>query len=207
MYFPIRFLLPSILLSLLVLAACASAPTREAAIIRTLNTLPADHDGFRNVLIISVAGSFANRALFERNLVAAMTIDNQESTATPYFTLVGRRPQLTRNILDNVILAREFDAILFTRIKGQEITGLTQQRPVGFAFDLFSYDYTKLNSPTNIQLSSAITFVSELYSVADKKKVWSIETLSFDKASVDEQISEQSATIALQVIEDSLLVR
>jgi len=209
MPFSTRFLLPCALLSLLILSACTSAPTREVATIRTMNTLPAEHDGFRNVLVISVAGSFASRAQFEGRLVSEITteIGNEKSAATAYFTVVGRRPQLTRNTLDNVILARDFDAILFTRIKEQEVEGLTQQRPVGFAFDLFTYDYAKLNAPTNIQLSSAITFVSELYSVADRKKVWSIETLSFDKASVDEQISEQAAAIASQVNEDGLLTR
>jgi len=207
MTFPTRFFLPTTLLSLLVLAACASAPTREAAIIRTLNTLPAEHDGFRSVLVISVAGSFASRAQFERDLVMAITIDSETSAATAFFTVVGRRPQLTRNILNNVILARQLDAILITRIKGQEIGDLTEQRPVGAAFDLFAYDYAKFNTPTNVQLSSATTVVSELYSVADRQKVWSIESLSFDKASVNEMLSEQVAAIASQVNEDKLLSR
>jgi len=170
-----------------------------------LNNLPSDHPGFNNLLIVSVAGDFDSRALLEQQL--AVTVSDDESSATAYYTVVGRQPQLTRTALSNAILSRRFDAVLFTRLKGQEQNDLEQERPVGPAFDLFDYDYAELNIPVSIDQAQAITFVTELYSTADQEKVWSIDSLSIDKTSAADLINDQAAMIAGQIIHDNLLRR
>lgn len=188
----------------LVLAACASRPS-QSTVIRTLSDLPPRHAGFNNMLIISVAGDYESRALFESSLAADFA-DNQ-GQATAYFTVVGRRPQLTRPALETIILSRAFDSILLTRQKGQDQPDLVANRPVGQAFDLFGYDYEELNNVASIEQATAITLVTELYSTADNRKIWAIDTLSFDKASVTELINEQVSTIAAELRKDRILAR
>jgi hypothetical protein len=167
--------------------------------------VPASHGGFSNMLVISVAGDYESRALFERSIVSEFAASQGQTSA--YFTVVGRQPQLDRNSLETAILSRKFDAVLLTRLKGQEQAELVANRPVGQLFDLFGYDYAELNTPARIEQAPAITFVTELYSTADRKKIWSIESLSFDKATATDLINEQAATIADQLRKDDLLAR
>ena len=197
-----RYGLPVVMTALILLAACAATPA-TSTVIRTAFDLPADHAGFRNMLVISVAGDYDSRALFEQKLAAAFA--NSESRVTAYYTVVGRQPFLTRTALDTAILSRKFDAVLLTRLKGQEQAELVTNRPVGQSFDLFGYDYAELNVASPIEQASTITFVTELYPTSTRKKVWAIDTLSFDKPTATDLIDEQVATIVTQLRTDDLL--
>jgi len=187
----------------LLLSACATTTPSSSTVIRTMPPVSAEYRDFSNMLVISVAGDFQSRRLFERNFVTATA--DLEGRATGYHTVIGRRPYLTRVALDAAIKSRRFDAVLLVREKGQEREELAPGRPVGRGFDLFGYDYPELNSGDSIEQSAAITFITELYSVAEKRKIWSIESLSFDKTTATDLIEEQAATVSQQVIKDRLL--
>ncbi len=197
-----RTTLPLLLSAVMILVGCASS-TAPATVIRTL--YDPDPEGFHNILVISVTGDFESRATFEREL--AQTIGRDDISAAAYYTVVGRNPTLSRGLIHDAIRSREFDAIVFTRIKGQEQEELAPMRPVGFAFDLFGYDYAELNRDERIQQAQAITFVTELYSTATQQKVWAVETLSFEIATVGALITEQALTITTQLEKDGLLAR
>jgi hypothetical protein len=184
----------------LFLAACAAAP-EQATVIRT--AFDPVEDGFSNVIVIGVTGDYMTRGEFERQLSQA--ISGGGVVASPYYTVIGRNPQLTRALLEDAIAARGFDAVVFTRQKGQEQASLAPGRPVGARFDLFGYDYPELNRDVRIRNAQSITFITEVYSSATRQKVWAIETLSTDFDSVESLISQQVATIADQLDEDGLL--
>ena len=190
------------LLLALVLGACASAP-EPASVIRTVFNPP--EKGFSNILVIGVAGDYMSRGAFERQLSQA--ISGGDLVASPYYTVIGRNPQLTRDFLDDAIAARKFDAVIFTRQKGQEQASLAPGRPVGSAFDLFSYDYAELNRDVRIRDARAITFITEVYSTATRRKIWAIETLSTEFDSVESLLDVQVFTIAEQLDADGLLAR
>jgi hypothetical protein len=191
-----------ILACALLVGACATTPDPATVIRRTFNP---GIDGFGNILIIGVAGDYESRAWFERDLAAAIT--DGQVTGSPYYTVVGRRPQLDRALILDAIRNREFDAVIFTRQKGQEQESLAPGRPVGPAFDLFGYDYTELNRDLGIEESRAHTFITEVYDTATQKKVWAIEALSVRKKTAEELIAEQVITIATQLRTDGLLGR
>jgi len=201
---PVRFsrIIPLLLAASILSGGCASAPA-PATVIRT--AYDDDQGGFSRILVIGVAGDYDSRASFETALV--QQIGSEKVVAQPFFTVIGRRPQLTRAYLQDAIRAREFDAVLFTRLKGQEQENLAPGRPVGAAFDLFGYDYLELNRDEQIRKAGAITFVTEMYSTATERKVWAIETLSLDKATASELITEQAYTIARQLRDDDMLAR
>ena len=192
-----------ILLVVTALAACAVAP--PSTVIRTVYSPDSDMTGYSNILVISVTGTYQSRAQLERELVMAMS--SSEVTVTAYYTVIGRNPQLTRSNLHNAIRNRDFDAVIFARLKGQEQQDLAPLRPIGSSLDLFGYDYDELNRDVSIQQSQAITFITEVYSTATQRKIWAIESLSFDKATADELISEQAAMISAQIKQDKLLAR
>ncbi len=187
--------------SLVVIAGCAATPT-TGTIIKTLHDVD-DAAPFRNVLVISVAGEFPTRVRFEDQLVKACSGDGVQATA--FYTIVGRRAQLTRKVLNEAVRAREFDAIILTRMKGQDRADLVANRPTGHGFELYLYDYEELNMPAPIQTGSTVAFVVEVYDARAKKKVWAIESLLFDTVSVDSVISEQVAAIAAEVSRDGLI--
>ena len=194
------FRLAALLLTLAFVAGCGSTPT-TATVIRTQHN--PDPPRFSNVLVIGVAGDYPSRARFESGLAEA--ISGGSATAAPYYTVVGRRPQLARTFIHDAIRVRGFDAVVFTRQKGQEREELVANRPVGPGFDLFGYDYNELNGAVGIEEAQAITFVTEVYETATQQKIWAIETLSVDKATAAALIDEQVFTIGNQLLEDELL--
>ena len=183
----------------LLLTSCSSPST----IIQTLSDPSVGQVRFHNVLVISVAGDFASRAQFERGIAAEFSAG--DSAATAYYTVVGRNPQVSRNAIQNAVRSRGFDAILFVRLKGQDIPGAVANRPTGSAFNLFLYDYAEFNAASGIQRDSTATFVSELYVADSEKKIWAIESLIFEHDSAEQVIENQVKAIAGQLRKDKLI--
>ncbi len=183
----------------LLLTSCSSPST----IIRTLSDPSVGQVRFDNVLVIGVAGDFSSRAQFERGIAAAFSAD--DSAATAYYTVVGRNPQVSRNAIHNAIRARSFDAVLFVRLKGQDIPEAIANRPTGSAFDLFLYDYPEFNAASGFQRDSTATFVSEFYVADSEKKIWAIESLMFEHESAEQVIDSQVKAIAEQLRKDKLI--
>jgi hypothetical protein len=174
---------------LLALGGCATTQP-SSTVIKTLHEFD-ERAPFSNVLVIGVAGEFPTRVRFEQQLVAEFSVD--EPIATAFYTIVGRRAHLTRKVLNEAVRARGFDAIILTRIKGQDQANLVPNRPTGHGFELYLYDYEELNIPAPIDIGSTVSFVVEVYDARARKKVWAIESLLFDTATVESVISDQVA--------------
>ena len=202
MHSPLRHTISMLIALGVLLGGCASTPD-PTTVIRTMYN--PGIDGFNDILVISVTGDYATRAAVERDLAASVSSGRVEGY--PWYTVVGRRPQISRALMLDSIRSRGFDAVLFVRQKGQEQEELAPLRPVGAGFDLFGYDYDELNRDVQIEQSRAITFVAELYNAATQTKVWAIEALSVRKDTLQELIDEQVVTIESQLREDSLLGR
>lgn len=193
------------LLAIAILAsACATSPSVDGSVIKTLHDLD-DVEPFRNVLIISVAGDFPARAKFEQDVVTVLS--NDDALVTAFYAAVGRNPQLTRSILNNVVRSRLIDAVILTRIQGQDRADLYANRPTGREFDLYLYDYAELNTPARIKTDTTNTFVVEVYDTHAERKVWAVESLIFDSRTVDDALTDQSTAIAAAILKDGLIQR
>ena len=170
------------------LAGCATTGP-ENKIIRTVHAFEGAGP-FENILVISVAGDQRSRAVFEREMVAALADDGVN--ASPWFTVVGAHTPLERKTLNNALKAREYDAVLFVRELGQEVPDLAPGRPVGRGLDLLHYDYFELNREVPIDAGTTVTFVAEVYDVGAIRKIWAIESLVFDSESVVAAVSNQA---------------
>ncbi len=190
------------LFAAIAIASGCGTTTPASSVIKTFH----EFDGtvpFNNVLIISVAGEFPTRVRFEQEFAAAFA--GEETVATANYTIVGRIAPLTRVTLNTVVEARKFDAIILTRMKGQDRAGLIPNRPTGSRFDLYLYDYGELNIADSIPIGSTVSFVVEVYDTRAKKKVWAIESLIFDSKSVGSVVSDQVAAIAAEILKDGLI--
>lgn len=198
---PGRASLLNLIAVLALLAGCATT-TPGSSVIKTLYSDDTAAP-FVNVLVISVAGDIPTRVQFEQQLAAAISTD--EHPATAFYTVVGRNPQLTRGILQTAIQSREFDAVILTRVKGQDRADLATNRPTGRNFDLFLYDYAELNIPAAISVGSTVSFVVEIYDAATSEKIWAIESLVFDADNIDSVIAEQLAAISAEILKDGMV--
>jgi hypothetical protein len=192
----------------LVLGACSSGPQ----VVQTLHDAEFKGVTFHSVLVIGVASDHTARSQFERQVVSG--INATGASATAYHTVLGRNPSVNRNDITNAIRSRGFDAVLVTRVKGQERSfSESQSAPVttqdrrnvdGNAFNLFRYDYVELNDPATINVTATVNLVTELYSAADEKKVWAIETVN-SAEHVGLLIDEESAAIVRELSRDKLI--
>jgi len=197
-----RVNLLSVLAVIAIASACATTPASN--VIKTVHDIEGAAP-FSNILVVSVAGDIASRTEFEQAIAKA--ISTEETTVTPFYTVVGRTPQLTRILLNNVVRAREFDAIILTRLQGQDRADLVPNRPTGRLFNLYLYDYAELNYPADIEVGSTVSFVVEVYDTRTAKKVWAIDSLIFDSKTVESVLSEQLAAISAEILKDGLVRR
>ena len=163
------------------------------------------------MLVIAVASDYDARAQFERQVASGIRASG--AAATPYYTVIGRNPPVTRNDVANAVRARDFDAVLFTRVKGQASKvdvkdGISQAKTTrkdGGVVNLFRYDYQVLNEPDTVEVRTTVTLVTELYAAADEKKVWAIESVSSDMKDVSELIDRQVSAIVGQLRRDGMI--
>ena len=198
---PIKLAVVIATVAIIAIGAGCAAPT--AQVIRTLFDPAAENLRLTNVLVISVAGDYAERAQVEQKLAVALT--TSRATVSPYYAVIGRSPRITRDLLDTSIRSRQFDGVLIIREQGQDIPDAAPGRPTGGDFQLFLYDYDEFNQPTRLAANSTITLVSEFYTTWNQKKIWSINTLTFDFDTVAEAIELQATTIESQVQRDRII--
>lgn len=196
------------MLAVLAIAAGCASPAKTT---RTLQDPAYADAAFNNFLVIAVGENYDARAQFERQLVSA--IRQNGGAATAYYTIAGNKPQLLREDIDKAIADGGFDAVLVTRVKGQQstvdvISGAPETKTTrrsGTAFDLFRYDYEELNDPDTVEVSTSVVVVCELYAARDEKKIWAIESTASSTDGTGVLIDKEVETIIKHLKQDRLI--
>lgn len=193
--------------ALLLFAAC-SATTK---VTKTFEDPAFDSVSFDNFLVIGVAGDYDGRAQFERTLVSRLR--SQGASASAYYSIVGGNEPLSRDAVLGVVQENGFDAVLVTRVISQqsdvsvasgssEVSATTVGgRPINF----FRYDYDVINEPDAISITRTVVLGTELFSAADEKLVWSIESTSPARDNIGQLIDDTADTIAARLTRDHLI--
>lgn len=195
------------ILALALLAGCAGTAT----VSKTYEDPAFSDRRYGNFLVIGVADDYEARAMFERELVSRLRGDG--ASATAYYTVIGRNPPITRSDVSNAVRSRNFDAVLLTRvIEADTEARLRDSAPDaeatargGSLVNLFRYDYAELNEPARVDLSTGVTLVTDLYSAADEKRIWSIRTTSSGHPHVADLVDVQADAIARALRQDALI--
>lgn len=192
---------------LMVMAACASSPS----VTKTFHDPAYEGRRFGNVLVIGIADDYDARAMFERELVARIRATG--TSATAYYTVIGRNPPVTRSDVANAVGERGFDAVLLTRVaaadsdvrlrSGSADTKATTKG--GGVLNLFRYDYAELNEPAVVDLESSVQLTTDLYAADEEEVVWSIDTRSSGHATIAELVEAQTTAIARALSRDGLV--
>jgi hypothetical protein len=197
-----------ILTSIILLSACSTTSTKVTKILHDPDYKKARYS---NVLVIIVTDNYDHRAQFERTVVSAIRRTGAQATA--YYTVVGHNPPVSSSDIMNAVRARNFDAVVFTRVKGHSevivAKGATPEAQSsvigGNLFDLFRYDYEEYQEPENIRMSTNVVMVTQLYDPADQKNVWAIEIDSSDRESTANIIESAAAAIVKHLKRDELV--
>lgn len=192
----------------LMLAACGSTST---SIEKTLHDQEFKGTRYSSILVIAVADNYNARAQFERTVVSA--IRRHGGAATAYYTVIGHNPPVTVNDVVNAVRARGFDAVLFTRVKGSTQDIKVKDGPAdasatvkgGNVFDLFRYDYEEYQEPENVRISTSVTLITELYDAARQKKIWAVESSSFNRESVEMIVDDAAESVVKRLNRDKLI--
>jgi len=194
--------------AMMLVTACSATSTRVTKILDDADYRNAQ---FGNVLVIAIADSYDRRAQFERTVVSGIRQTGAQATA--YYTVVGHNPPVSSSDIMNAVRARNFDAVLFTRVKDatedikvkNAAPGAQAARASDDLFDLARYNYKEYSEPQNIRLSSSVVLVSQFYVPVDRKNIWAIEIASSDRESVDNIVASAAAAIVKQLRRDKLV--
>lgn len=199
-------LLSAAAIAALALSACGSSS-------RTISTLDGPAyagPGFNNVLVLAIADSYNNRAIFERTL--AREISSAGTSATAHYTLTKMDDPIDRPAIEKLVENGGFDAVLINRVLDSNFvskkkTGSAATKVTRKDSALFRYDYEELNEPVTLALGVNAVISSELFSVASGAKVWAIQSDISDEASIDIAVVDAARIVAQRLRRDGLVGR
>ena len=191
----------------LFIGACASTATTSSM----SGNKDTRKSSFNHFLVIGVAGDYTARAQFERTLASA--IRKEGVTATAYYAVVRGNVPLSRDLMIETARTLGVDAVLVTRVASQEVdaevkSGNTETVAAakgGSFLNSFRYDYDELNTPATIDITSSVVLTTELFSAAEEKMIWSIETKESNVENVGELIDSASDSITRRLKRDRLV--
>ena len=192
-----------IAIAVMVTGCASSTGTRQAYIDPEYSD-----SAFRNYLVIGVAGSYNNRAYFERSVVSNLRAHGASATA------FCNEP-IDRDIVIQAVNDNGFDAVLVTRVLGQQSQIDVENRSPdakastigGRPINFFRYDYEELNEPAEINLSMTVTLVTELFSTSDEKMIATFETSNSNAQTINNLIESSAASISDRLARDKRIAR
>lgn len=202
---PLQLLLATVL-GVLVVSAC-STPAKVTKIYTDESFVgPLD-----KLLILGVHDDRNTRAKFERALVNAIV--ERGGNARAISSEMGTDTALDETIVRRVAREIAADAVLVTRVKSSESevelsegrTEVRVDRKDERLVDFFRYDYTDIPDPDEIKLKRTVVLATDLYARDAGKKIWSIESTSFDRDDVADVIDDEVNAIARQLSRDGLI--
>ena len=145
----------------------------------------------------------------------ASRISNQGTSASAYYSVVGREQDIDRETVIDAVRSNGFDAVLLTRVQSQA-SDVTVKRGASTAkisrkndrpVDLFRYDYEVLNNPETINVATTVVLSTELFAASDEKRIWAIESTISDKENITYLIEDAIDMVVDELRKDRLLGR
>lgn len=197
-------LLSAAAIAALALSACGSSS-------RTISTLDGPAyagPGFNNVLVLAIADSYNNRAIFERTL--AREISSAGSSATAHYTLTKMDDPIDRPAIENLVENGGFDAVLINRVLDSNFvskkkTGSAATKVTRKDSALFRYDYEELNEPARLSMEISVIIEVEVFSADTQERIWAIESDMSQHDSREQLILETVELVSRELRRDGLV--
>jgi len=189
------------------LAACA-APAR---VVKSYQDPTFTGGAFTKILIVGAHENVTARRRFEEALAVALTAAG--TAAASSVAAMGVETPLNRETLVAAARQSNSDAVIITRlldmqsraeIGGGRVAADAERKDDGLG-DFFRYDYVTYSDPLEITTVRTVALTTDLYNVADGAKVWSVESTSFEKETLDEIVEDAARAISQQLTRDGLI--
>lgn len=177
-----------VLLAVLALAACSSAPqVSKVSTVGEATDAPYD-----SVLIIALFESFDARRYLEKEIVNILA--QRGVNAVPSTSLMDTRTPVTRQTFLAQVDELQPDAVLVTQLASLETTGTMKDmspevtynvRPTWY-YNVWSVEQTEYIAPQGLQLTHELVLATQVFSTRIREPVWAIEAKSKLKVSYDE---------------------
>ena len=199
---------PGLLAVIMMLGACASSNTSEV-----YKDSELANTAYSNFLVVGIAGNYNARAQFEREVVTRL--ESLGTRAAAFYSVAGGDKLVNRDSVRQALAGGTFDAVILARALDRDtkselvdpVTGTKVSRKEGGGINLFRYDYEDLRDPPALKTNTSVAFQTDLYSVADEKLVWSIQSKTSTFDNVGELIDDAADTIVNSLKRDGLLAR
>lgn len=197
----------------LLLTACAGP-----SVTRTQPLVESADAPYGDVLVVSLFDSFDLRRILEDEIVRQLKDRGIDAvTAT---SLIDVTTPLDRESVLRAVSEAESDAVLVTQLLDAATTArFRDRRPEStynfrptYYYNVWSVEYTEYTEPQALEARHELTMATQVFSVATKEPVWTIETQSSLKRSVDRQFSgtsiiDEANAIVGAMARDGLLAR
>ena len=175
------------------LAGCA--PTQRVANVYENPAMAGK--AYAKVLVVGATENTDRRRHFEDDVVrsfAAIDVGAVSSLAT-----IGGNQAINREVVAAAARDTGSDAVLITRLLDEQVraeveegrsTAASAERRNDVALaDFFRYDYVEHPDPMTVTTIRTVLVASDLYDVATETRVWSAQSTTIDKESVDSAIT------------------
>ena len=197
----------------LLLAACAGpSVTRTQPLAETADA------PYGDVLVVSLFNSFDLRRFLEGEIVKQLKDRGVDAVAAT--SLINVKTPLNRESILQAVGEANSDAVLVTQLLDSQTTArFRDRRPEStynfrptYYYNVWSVEYTEYAEPQGLEAQHELTMATQVFSVATKQPVWTIETRSSLKRNIDRQFSgtsimDEAKAIVSAMARDGLLAR
>lgn len=204
----VKRLLASVTVALLLIAGCTT-PDR---VVRVYQDVEYVGGPFTKVLVVGAHENADLRRRFEDSVV--YYLNRSGTDAAMSIDTMGSAQELTRDTIVAAANRTGSDAVMITRVldvdaraqvnEGRSSVAVERRNDVPIA-DFFRYDYATYQDPMTITTVRTVVLATDLYGLGDERRVWSVESRSIDKATIEATIDGASRALVGALGNDSLI--
>lgn len=190
-----------------IVAACAP----QTEVVKLYDDTAGANQRFERLLVVALTADPVSRVQLE-DMISMQLLD-AGVTAFPAHNNTGSKTVLKRTEVDLAAKETGADAILVTHIVSVDTDAEKQEGRVdvraecrgGDPADYFLYDYSELKEPDTVRVAHTVVAVTNLYTVGERKRLWTIQSTCFDRETINEGLLGEAAAIARQLKIDRLI--
>jgi hypothetical protein len=178
----------ALIVSVLLVASCASTPTTRTDVI---GTWKADnyHKKLSDVLIISLADEPGLRDKVES--IVADRLEKRGLRAVASSDIMSPDKEINLRTVKAAMAGRRFDGVLVSRLLGVERSAVyVPPSPETSLDNLFNVPAPIAHEPGRIEHSSVVTLQIDLYDTASEHLVWSLKMQAVNPANVTDVVND-----------------
>ena len=192
-----------------VLAACAATGDR---VVKVYEDRAALAGPYTRILVVGAHSETGTRRTFEDSVVRALAAFGTEARSS--LTVMAQQADIDRESVVAAVRETGADAVLVTRVvdiqtqseieQGQTQAELARRNDVPLA-DFFRYEYVESADAMIVTTVRTVILETEVYDAASEKKVWGVESTSFDKQTAYGVIDGVARAISEELARDGLI--